>query len=124
MATRILNRRELREQADQAEQAEATTVETPDGSPLTTKTKKPRKAKTPGVPKVRKPRAKKAPPRMCARWGIFDLGMKQMAVFDYNQRAQADEKLADLLVKKKGGYFLQVVKEPMPEPELVEAAPQ
>jgi hypothetical protein len=69
----------------------------------------------------RKPRAKKLPPRMRALWGIFDAGMKQVAIFDYNQRAAADEKLADLLAKKKGGHFLQIVKEPMPEPALVES---
>jgi hypothetical protein len=42
--------------------------------------------------------------------------MKQVAIFDYNQRAAADEKIADLLAKKKGSYFLQIVKEPMPDP--------
>jgi hypothetical protein len=67
---------------------------------------------------VRKARPKKAPPRLRARWGVFDLGMKQVAVFDYNQRAAADEKLAHLNERKKGFYFLQLVKEPMPEPEL------
>ena len=58
---------------------------------------------------------------MRARWGVFDGGMKQVAVFDYNQRAAADEKLADLLGRHKGPYFLQIVKEPMPEPAPVEA---
>jgi hypothetical protein len=43
--------------------------------------------------------------------------MKQVAIFDYNHRALAYEKLADLREKKKTLYFLQVVKEPMPEPE-------
>ncbi len=113
MAGRILNRRVLREQADQAEQAVAFA---PDAAPV----KKQRKAKSPAVPKVRKPRAKKAPPRMRARWGVFDSAMKQVAIFDYNQRTAADEKLADLLVKKKGAHFLQIVKEVMPEPVLVE----
>jgi len=46
--------------------------------------------------------------------------MKQVAVFDYNQRTAADDKLAELSTKNKGAYFLQVVKEPMPEP--IEAA--
>ena len=40
--------------------------------------------------------------------------MRQVAVFDYNQRAAADEKLAELIVKK-GSYFLQIVKDTMPE---------
>lgn len=118
MAGRILNRRALREQADQVEQSEATVSDTPAvAAPLT----KRRKAKAPIAPKVKKARAKKAPPRMRARWGVFDAGMKQLAIFDYNQRAAADAKVADLLAKKKGLYFLQVVKEPMPEPVPAEA---
>jgi hypothetical protein len=95
MASRLLNRRKLRQQADQA---------APPGP----------KAKAPAA-RVRKARPKKAPPRMCARWGVFDGGMKQVAIFDYNQRGAAEKKLADLLNRKKGVYFLQVVKEPMPE---------
>ena len=113
MAGRILNRRALREQADQVEQSEATVSDTP---PVAAPSTKQRKAKVPAAPKVRKTRAKKAPPRMRARWGVFDASMKQVAIFDYNQRAAADEKLTDLLAKKKGLCFLQIVKEPMPDP--------
>jgi hypothetical protein len=113
MAGRILNRRELRKQADQAEQPGVAVSE-------------PAPAATPAVKKARKaaaPRKKaaKKPPRMRARWGIFDGSMKQVAVFDYNQRAAAEEKLADLLATKKGTHFLQIVKEPMPEPAPLEA---
>ena len=43
--------------------------------------------------------------------------MKQVAIFDYNQCAAADEKVADLLLKRKSLFFLQIVKEPMPEPD-------
>ena len=113
MAGRILNRRALREQADQVEQSQAVNLDTPlAAAPLT----KQRTAKILTAPKIKKTRAKKAPPRMRARWGVFDAGMKQLAIFDYNQRAAADAKVADLLAKKKGCYFLQIVKEPMPDP--------
>ena len=40
--------------------------------------------------------------------------MKEVALFDYNQRAAAEAKLAALLDKHKGVYFLQIVKQPMP----------
>jgi len=116
MASRTLNRRKLREQVEAA--GSAATATPAAVAPARKKTR----AKAPAAPRVRKPRAKKAPPRMCARWGVFDLGMKQVAVFDYNQRAAADDKLADMNARKKGGYFLQIVKEPMPEPVAVEAA--
>ena len=132
MAGRILNRRELRKQSDAADQTappaedgapDAEVAEAAEAAAAPVKKARAKKApadpKAPKVPKVakgRKPRAKKAPPRMCARWGVFDGSMKQVAVFDYNQRAAADEKLADLQSKKKGGHFLQIVKEAMAEP--------
>ncbi len=120
MAGRIRNRRELRDQADQAERQEAS-APAADAEAAEAAPKKKAKAKRPAVPRVKKPRAKKAPPRMRARWGVFDGAMKQVAVFDYNQRVAADEKLADLLGRQKGPYFLQIVKEPMPEPAPAEA---
>jgi hypothetical protein len=111
MASRIMNRRELRKQADDADQAERddNTVES---APLAKK----RKAKGGTASKARKSRPKKPAPRMRARWGVFDGSMKQIAIFDYNDRPSADAKLADLREKKKGVYFVQIVKEPMPEP--------
>jgi hypothetical protein len=121
MAGRILNRRELREQADQAERRTGVvpgTAEADGAAPPPVG-----KTKRAAAPKARKPRPKKAPPRLCARWGVFDAAMKQVAIFDYNQRAAADEKLAQLLAKQKGTYFLQIVKEPMPEPAPVALAP-
>jgi hypothetical protein len=116
MASRILNRRELREQADQASQPqdEPTAL---DATPGTV----PPKKKTSRAPAKRKPRTKKEPPRLRARWCVCDASMKQVAVFDYNQRAAADAKLADLLARKKGLFFLQIIKEPMPETASLEA---
>src|SRR5207248_10270252 len=111
-------RRALREQADLVGRSQAAS----DTAPVAVPPKEPSKAKTRAAPKVRKPRAKKAPPRLRARWGVFDAGMKQVAIFDYNQRAAADQKLADLLSRKKGIHLLQIVKEPMPEPVPAELA--
>jgi hypothetical protein len=115
MARRTLNRHELRKQADQAEQmAESTAV-----ADAETPVKKSRSKSA--TPKVKKPRKKKEPPRLCARWGVFDNSMKQVASFAYNQRNEADQKVADLIAKKPGNYFIQIVKEPMPEPVEVAA---
>ena len=108
MARRIMNRRELRQQA---EQAEAVAAATPETVPEKTAAKK---RAAPAKP--RKPRAKKAPVRQRARWGVFDMAMKQIAVFDYNQRAAADQKVLDLNARNKGEHFLQIVKDAMPEP--------
>ena len=104
MAGRILNRRTLRAQA---EQAEVTAAEAPAGAaPAAAKPKK--------AP-VRKKPAKK-PTRLRARWVLFDAAMKQVAVFGYSQRAAADAALADARSRKKGLFFLQIVKDAMPEP--------
>jgi hypothetical protein len=111
MARRTLNRHELRKQAEQAEQMPATAAIAEAQSPA-----KKSRAKAAAPAKVKKPRKKKEPPRLCARWGVFDNSMKQVASFAYNQRDDADQKVADLSAKKPGGYFIQIVKEPMPEP--------
>lgn len=106
MARKIMNRRELRQQA------EAVAVQTPAAAEEKAAKKRPAAAKP------RASRAKKAPVRQRARWGVFDTAMKQVAVFDYNQRAAADQKVADLNARKKGEHFLQIVKDAMPEPGL------
>jgi hypothetical protein len=118
MTGRILNRRELRKQADEADQA---VVPTPGVALVAAPAEKP-PAKAPAAPRAKKARKPKAAPRLRARWGVFDGSMKQVAIFDYNQRPAADDKVAELNTKKKGGYFLQIVKEPIPEPVRVEAA--
>jgi hypothetical protein len=122
MTGRILNRRMLREQTEQAEHAEQLDAAATDLDVAVILPMKRAKAKTASAPKVKKPRKVKTPPRLRARWGVFDAGMKQVAIFDYSQRAAADEKLADLLSKKKGAHFLQIVKDTMPEPEAAETA--
>jgi len=116
MAGRILNRRELRKQADEAEARESqetregddedveeadaeededaveggAAAEEGDDEEVVKPAKKKAKAKAP--PKPRKPRKPKAAPRMRARWGVFDASMKQVAIFDYNQRVEAEQK--------------------------------
>jgi hypothetical protein len=121
MAGRILDRRALRKQAEEAETPPSEAVIAAGEATVATP-KKGAKRKAAAAPKVKKPRKAKTPPRQRARWGVFDGGMKRVAVFDYNQRAAAEEKLADLLANKKGTHFLQLVKEPMPEPEPVAVA--
>ncbi len=110
MAGRILNRRELRKQADQAEQTEAVASE-PAAEVAAPKPAGKRKAAA--KPRTPRPRKVKEVPRMRASWGIFDGGMREVAIFDYTQRANAELKLAELLGKQKGTYFMQVVKQPM-----------
>src|SRR4051812_43098828 len=79
MAGRILNRRELRKQADQADAEADVEVGTADAEAPEAPAKpakKGAKAKAPAAAKPKKPRKKKAPVRMCARWAVYDTGMK------------------------------------------------
>ena len=122
MARRVLNRRELRKASDAAEQQGAPAEASADATAEAPAKKRGRAKASGDAPKVKKTRKKKEPPRLCARWGVFDAAMKQVAIFDYNQRAEADQKIADLKAKKNAVYFLQIVKEPMPEPAPVEEA--
>jgi hypothetical protein len=108
MARRVLNRREMRKQADAAELVQPATEAAPE-APAAETAPRPRKTSA---------RKKKEPPRLVARWGVFDNAMKQVAAFDYNQRGLADQKVAELTAKKANAiYFVQLVKEPMPHPE-------
>ena len=109
---------EVDEDADEIED-EAAAEPDEDGDEEAPAKPKP-KAKAKAAPKPRKPRKPKAPPRLRARWGVFDASMKQVAIFDYKDRAAADANVVELLGDRKTGtFFLQIVKEPMPE----EAAP-
>jgi hypothetical protein len=132
MAGRVISRRALREGHDQAARAEEAEETTTDESPeADAKSKKPRgrkpsapktaKVKAPPKPRARK-RTAKVPPRMFARWAVCDTGLKHLAVFEYKDRAGADDKLAEMLGRKPGAYFLQLVKIPYNPPPVAEPA--
>jgi hypothetical protein len=111
MAKRVLNRRQLREEADQAARAAPSPAvgEPAPAGPAAA-------AKGPKAPRKPSPKKAKEPERLRASWGVFDNSMKRVALFGYNQRAEAERKVADLNVKKPGQFFLQLVKEPMAAP--------
>jgi hypothetical protein len=124
MATRVLSRRAMREQHDQAEKTDRKTVTTVESPTPEAKVKKPRPRKAAAKPTGEKPppkprsrkKASKEPARRVARWAVFDNGMKRVAAFEYRDRAGADAKLAAMLERKNGAYFLQLVKDPYDPP--------
>ena len=75
-----------------------------------------KKAKAPKATKPRKSAKSKAPVRMRVRWAVVNDSLKQIAIFDYPQKDEAEQKAADLIGKGKGHHFVRGVKEPMPEP--------
>ena len=114
MARRTLNRLELRRAAESA-------GATPggDGAAAETPTVTTKKAKAPKATKPRKSAKNKAPVRMRVRWAVVNDSLKQVAIVDYPQKDDAEQKAADLIGKGKGHHFVRVVKEPMPEPVVV-----
>ena len=94
MARKIVNRKELRAEVEAAERA---------GTELEQPAKKPPK---------RKSRAKVAAVvRMKLFWGVFNQSLKRVALYEFNQRKQAEKKADDLSKSAKTPHFVQRVKE-------------
>jgi hypothetical protein len=99
MARKILNRKELRQENDVAERAVSGTKVA---------------VKKPVV--KRKSRAKAAKEvRLKAFWGVFNQSLRRIALFEYNQRPEADKKASELTESQKSPHFVQLVKEVIEE---------
>ena len=90
MARKVLNRKELREQGDAADRmdAEKKTVK------KTTKKAAKKAVKKTTKRKSRKKVVKEV--RLKAFWGVFSQSLRRVALFEYNQRSQADKKADEL----------------------------
>lgn len=91
---------------------EEAVAEDEDGEPIA-KPKAKAKAKKKAEPK--KPAAKRTRAakvvRMRAIWVVFDNATKRVDTFPFNKKADAEALLAKKLEEKKGGFYLQLVKE-------------
>ena len=95
MARKVLNRKELRQASDAAEKLEAE-----GGAPKKKKATK------------RKSRAKSEKEvRLKAFWGVFNQQLKRVALFDYHQRSEAEDKAKELSTSQKSPHFVRPVKE-------------
>lgn len=104
MARKIVNRKELRAEVEAAERA---------GAGAEVKKKKVAKKATP-----RKSRAKVVKVvRMKLFWGVFNQSLKRVALYEFNQRKQAEKKAADLSKSAKTPHFVQRVKEEIEDKE-------
>jgi hypothetical protein len=100
MARKVLNRKQLAEEIEAAEKAGG-------AAPPAAPKKKPVK---------RKSRAKDpADIRRKLFWGVFNQSLKRVALFDYNQRKQAEKKAEELSKTGKSPHFVQKVKEEIVE---------
>lgn len=102
MANKIVNRKAKRQEVEAAEAAEQA-----GDAP-----KKKAKRKT----AKRKSRAKEpAEVRVKLFWGVFNQGMKRVALYEYSQKDAADKKAASLSSSGKSPHFVQKVKEAIEE---------
>jgi hypothetical protein len=119
MARKVVNRKELRAQNDAAEAREKTKKSPkkspPDKAAKTPKAKKEKVAKDPKAAKKpsRKKTAKES--RMKAYWGVYNQGMKRLAMFEYSDKKAAEKKAADLMASSRTNHFIQLVKEAITE---------
>ena len=108
MARKVINRKELREQAEAAERSDA---EKKPAAKKKAAAKKTTAKKTP-----RKSRAKAAKEvRLKAFWGVFNQSLRRIALFEYDQRTQAQKKAKELSASGKVPHFVQLVKEVIEE---------
>lgn len=122
MAGKPRNRLELRRQHEAAEdldpiEAEADVVDDvdddEDGERKPRKKKAPAKAKAKAKPKSTK--AAKPAARTRIVWNVVSDAFKTVASFPYTEKAEAEAKAEELNAKGKGTYFVQKVKEAMPD---------
>lgn len=100
MARKVVNRKQLREEAEAAEKKGAK------------KTKKKAAKKKAAKKRTRKAAAEV---RMKLYWGVFSQSMKRVALYEFNQRKQAEKKAQDLSKSGKSPHFVQRVKEAIEE---------
>lgn len=103
MARKVVNRKELREQAEAAEKAGAT------------KKKKAAKKKKKATKRKSKKKADAADVRMKLYWGVFSQSLKRVALYEFNQRKDAEKKAKELSSSGKSPHFVQKVKEVVEE---------
>jgi hypothetical protein len=67
--------------------------------------------------KKKAPKRSRAPKevRLKAFWGVFNQSLRRVAIFEFNERKQADKKAAELTKSGKSPHFVQPVKEQIVE---------
>ena len=96
MARKVVSRKELREQAEAAEKTEKTVKKKP-------------------VKRKRAAKKKAAEVRLKAFWGVYSQSLKRIALFEYNERKQAEKKAEELSASGKSPHFVRPVKEVIDE---------
>jgi hypothetical protein len=113
MAKRTRNIKELREQAEAAEkQGKSAAAEAGE--------KKGKEGKKKAAAKPKRSKAKVIVRKRLV-WGVFSSSLKEEGRFPYAEKDAAEARAADLAAKHKRTYFVQPIKEPLPEKVAEEA---
>jgi hypothetical protein len=74
-------------------------------------------ARKPPVEKKKAPKRPRGPKeiRLKAYWGVFNQSLRRVAIYEFNERKQADKKAAELTKTGKSPHFVQPVKEQIVE---------
>lgn len=104
MARRVVNRKDLRAEAEAAEAQEA-------ASP------KKKAARRKAATTTKRKTKAAADVRMKLYWGVFSQNLKRVAVFEFDQKDEADKKAEELGKGGKSPHFVQKVKEEVVETE-------
>ncbi len=113
MARKTVSRMKLRAEGEAAEK-KATKKKAPTKKKAAKKAAKKKAAATKGdtVKKKRTRKKKVAEVRLRLYWGVFNQSLKRVALFEFNQRKQAEKKAEDLSNSgNKSPHFVQRVKE-------------
>lgn len=98
MARKVVSRQNLRAEAEAAEAMEAAAPKKKAAKKTTTKKKTTRSKAAAEV-------------RLKAFWGVFNQSLKRVALYDYSQKKEAENKAEELTAKGKSPHFVQPVKE-------------
>ena len=124
MARKVTTSKKKSPQSDEASKvkkkkaASAKTAATKKAGAKKTATKKTATKKKETKKAEKKPKAKRASRkkvvaevRLKAYWGVFNQSLKRVALYEYNQKRQADKRAVELTGKSSSPHFVQLVKE-------------
>ena len=101
MARRVVNRKDLRAEAEAAEAQESAAPKKKKAAKKSSTTAAKRKSKAKAAADV----------RMKLYWGVFSQNLKRVAVFEFDQKEEAEKKAEELSKGGKSPHFVQRVKE-------------
>lgn len=118
MARKTVSRKKLRAESEaagkKAKKATKKKATKKKATKKAAKKKATKKADDGEAPKKKKKRTRKkkaVETRLRLFWGVFNQSLKRVALYEFNQRKQAEKKAEDLTKSGKSPHFVQRVKE-------------